>query len=140
MSQENVEAVRAVYEEWAKGNFRAGGDLWDRRVVFVPIGELPDTGDYFGLEGVTTFMRAFLQPWTNFTITAEELIEAGDSVVVVARQRGTGRASGLVAELEQQFQVWTFRGRTVIRFEAFRERAEALEAVGLSEQDAHADS
>jgi hypothetical protein len=41
--------------------------------------------------------------------------------------------SGLVAELEQQFQVWTFRGRTVIRFEAFRDRADALEAVGLRE-------
>ena len=133
MSQENVEIVRAVYDEWAKGNFRAGGDLWDSRVVFVPVAELPDAGDYFGLEGVTTFMRAFLQPWTNFTITAEELIEAGDSVVVVARQRGTGRESGLVADMGQQFQVWTFRGRTVIRFEAFRERADALEAVGLQE-------
>jgi ketosteroid isomerase-like protein len=131
MSRENVESVRAVYEEWAKGNFRAGGDLWDGRVVFVPDAELPDAGDYFGLEGVTTFMRAFLQPWTNFTITAEEVIEAGDSVVVVARQRGVGRESGLVAELEQRFQVWTFRGHMVIRFEAFRERAEALEAVGL---------
>jgi len=51
----------------------------------------------------------------------------------LARQRGTGRESGLVAELEQQFQVWTFRGRPVIRFEAFRERAEALDAVGLQE-------
>jgi ketosteroid isomerase-like protein len=133
MSQDNMTAVRAVYDEWAKGNFRAGGDLWDSRVVFVPIADLPDAGDYFGLEGITTFMRAFLQPWTNFTITADELIEAGDSVVVVARQRGIGRDSGLLAELEQQFQVWTFRGRTVIRFEAFRERAEALEAVGLRE-------
>jgi ketosteroid isomerase-like protein len=133
MSQKNVEIVKRVYEEWAKGNFRAAGDLWDRRVVFVPAAELPDAGDYFGLEGVATFMREFLQPWTNFTITAEELIEAGDSVVVVAHMRGEGRSTGLVTELEQQFQVWTFRGGSVIRFEAFRDRAEALEAVGLSE-------
>ena len=133
MSQENVEIVRGVYEEWAKGNFRTGGDLWDRRVVFVPIAELPDASEYFGLEGVTTFMRAFLQPWTNFTITAEELIEAGDSVVVVAHNRGEGRGSGLDAGTERQFHVWTFRGHAVIRFEAFRDRAEALEAVGLSE-------
>jgi ketosteroid isomerase-like protein len=132
MSQENVEIVRAIYEQFAKGNFRAGGDLWDPRVVFIPAADLPDAGDHFGLEGVTTFMREFLQPWTNFTIAAEELIEAGDSVVVVARQRGEGRSTGLVAELEQQFQVWTFRGRSVIRFEAFRDRADALEAVGLS--------
>ena len=133
MSQENVEIVRAVYEEWAKGNFRAAGELWDQRVVFVPVAELPDSGDYFGLEGVTTFMRAFLQPWTRFTITAEELIEAGDSVVVLAHMQGTGRESGLVTDLEQQFQVWTFRGRSVIRFEAFQDRDEALEAVGLRE-------
>jgi ketosteroid isomerase-like protein len=133
MSQENVEIVRAIYEEWGKGNFRAGGDLWDRRVLFIPVAELPEAGDYLGPESVAEFMREFLQPWTNFTITAEELIEAGDSVVVAAHQRGVGRESGLVAELEQQFQVWTFRGRAVIRFEAFRERGDALEAVGLSE-------
>jgi hypothetical protein len=26
MSRENVEIVRAIYEEWGKGNFRAGGE------------------------------------------------------------------------------------------------------------------
>jgi len=30
--------------------------------------------------------------------------------------------------------VWSFRGRKVIRLDAVRERAEALEAVGLSDQ------
>jgi ketosteroid isomerase-like protein len=133
MSQENVEALRAVYEEWAKGNFAAGGDLWDRRVLFIPMSDLPDVGDYLGPEGVTAFMGAFLQAWTNFTIAAEELIEARDSVVVVANQQGAGRESGIPAELPQQFHVWTFRGRAVIRFEAFQNRAEALEAVGLRE-------
>ena len=133
MSRENVERVRAVYAEWERGNFRAGGDLWDRRVQFIPTSELPDVGDYVGPLGVAQFMRQFLQPWTTFTITAEELIEAGDSVVVAAHQRGVGRESGLVADLPQQFQVWTFRGHTVIRFEVFQDRGDALAAVGLSE-------
>jgi ketosteroid isomerase-like protein len=134
MSQENVEVVRAIYEEWAKGNLRAGRDLYDRRVVFIPIAEMFDARDFYvGLEGVAEFMRPFLQAWTNFTLTAEELIEAGDSVVVAARQRGLGRESGVLAEFEHQFQVWTFRGAAVIRFEVFRDRGEALEAVGLRE-------
>jgi ketosteroid isomerase-like protein len=133
MSQENVERVRAVYAEWGRGNFRAGGDLWDRRVQFIPVADLPEGGEYVGPRGVTHFMRDFLQPWTDFTIAAQELIEAGDSVVVAAHHRGVGRESGLVADLPQQFHVWTFRGPAVTRFEAFRDRAEALAAVGLSE-------
>ena len=132
MSRQNVEVVRAVYEEWGKGNFQAGGGPWDRRVLFIPVPDLPNVGEYLGPEGVTELMRGFLEPWTNFT-AAEELIDAGDSVVVAARQRGVGRGSRLVAEVPRQFQVWTFRGHAVIRFEAFRDRAEALEAVGLSE-------
>ena len=134
MSRENVERVRAVYKEWAQGNFRAGEGLWDRRVVFIPSdADLPDVGDYFGPQGVLDFMRAFLQPWVSYTIVADELIEAGDSVIAVVRQSGVGRESGLVADLPQQFQVWTFRASAVIRFEAFRDRAEALNAVGLAE-------
>ena len=47
-----------------------------------------------GLADVASFMREFLQPWTNFTITAEDFIEAGDSVVVVARRAGSGGRAG----------------------------------------------
>jgi ketosteroid isomerase-like protein len=132
MSRENVEVVRAIYEEWGKGNFRAGGELWDGRVVFVPGPEVPDVGDYLGPEGITEFMTGWLRQWATYTIAADELIEAGDSVVVTTRQRGVGRGSGVAADV-QEFHVWTFRGRKVIRFEAFQERAEALEAVGLRE-------
>jgi hypothetical protein len=35
MSGENIAAVRAVYEEWAKGNFRAGVELFDRQILVV---------------------------------------------------------------------------------------------------------
>jgi hypothetical protein len=36
--------------------------------------------------------------------------------------------------------VYTFRVGVVVTMEAFRDRAEALEALGLSEQDARADT
>ena len=38
------------------------------------------------------------------------------------------------------YQVVTLRQSKAVRVEFFRDRGEALEAVGLSEQDAHADS
>jgi ketosteroid isomerase-like protein len=65
-------------------------------------------------------------------LAAEEIIAAGDSVLVGVHLRGVGRASGVPAE-SRHFTLWSFRGRKVIRIESFGERAEALEAAGLSE-------
>ena len=139
MSQENVEIVRAAYEEFAEGNLRDSLSLYDPLLLFIPITDFPSSDHYVRPEGLTAFMREYLQGWANFTMTAEELIEADSSVVVAVRQRAKGRESGVPSEI-LYFEVWTFRGRSVIRIEQFRERADALKAVGLAEQDAHADS
>ncbi len=133
MSQENVDVVRATYDEYAKGNLRAGLHLYDPSTVFIPVPDFPTFGHhYLGPEGLGTFMRAYLEGWTNLTMTAEELIEAQNSVVVAVRQRAAGRESD-APSTTRYFEVWTFRGRGVVRIEQFRDRAAALEAVGLSE-------
>src|SRR4051794_36341470 len=44
MSQENIEVVRAVYEEWKNGNFRAGVDLYDPEAVLVQGPGFPESG------------------------------------------------------------------------------------------------
>jgi ketosteroid isomerase-like protein len=67
-----------------------------------------------------------------FTLKSEEFISAGDSVLVSTRQQGIARISGIPSD-EDYFTVWSFRGRKVIRIETFRERAQALEAAGLSD-------
>jgi ketosteroid isomerase-like protein len=132
MSQERVDAVRSVYERWSEGDFRAAVDLLDPLVLFVMGPEFPDAGTYLGPEGVAEYTRGFLEPWEQITIDAEEIADAGDSVVVGVCQRGTGSGSGAATEF-RYFHVWSFRGRRVIRFETFRKRAQALEAAGLPE-------
>ncbi len=132
MSQQNVEVVRAAYEGYAKGNLRGRLDLYDPFTVFIPIPDFPASDHYLGAEGIGEFMRDFLKDWTRVTMTAEDVIEAENSVVVTVRQRATGRESGAATTMHY-FEVWTFRGSGVIRIEQFRERAAALEAVGLSE-------
>jgi ketosteroid isomerase-like protein len=132
MSQENVEVVRDIYERWREGDFRTSVDVLDPLVLFVLRPEFPDAGTYLGRERIAEYMRGFLEPWSRITIEAEDITDAGDSVVVAVRQAGVGEESGAATEL-RYFQVWSFRGRKVIRLENFRERAEALEAAGLSE-------
>jgi ketosteroid isomerase-like protein len=130
MSQENVEIVRGVFERWSQGDFQAGTDLFDSHVVLVLRPGFPDAGAYVGAEGVADYMRGFLEPWTRLTMEAEELLDAGDSVLVTVRQRGVGGGSGVSTELHY-FQLWTFRGGRLIRLESIRERSEALDAAGL---------
>jgi uncharacterized protein len=135
MSQENVEVVRAVYERWSEGDFRAAVALFDPHVVLVLGGGFgPDSPDatYLGAEAVSAYTRELLETWPDLTMEAEEIVPAGDSVVVSVHQHGVGSASGVPTEM-RFFTLWTFRGRKVIRLESFRERTEALEAVGLRE-------
>jgi ketosteroid isomerase-like protein len=134
-SRENVELVRQVYEQWGRGNFRAGAELYDPNVLLVLRPEFGPaaSGRYCGPEEIAKYMRdEFLAEWTGAVIAGGEFLDAGDSVVVGVHQRATGRESGTPVEM-RYFQVWTFRGGSVIRIESIMERADALEAVGLRE-------
>ncbi len=132
MSQENVEIVRAVYERWGEGDFRAILDVVDPLVLFVLRPPLPESGTYLGVERLVEYTRGFLEPWSHITIEAEDITDLEGTVIATVRQRGVGSGSGAETDL-RYFQVWSFRGRRVIRLEGFRERAEALEAAGLRE-------
>jgi ketosteroid isomerase-like protein len=127
---ENVEAVRAVYDRWGKGDFTAGVELFDPDVSLVLRPELPDAGTYRGPAAIAEYMHGFLAPWTRIAIEAEEILEAVDKVLVAVRQHGVGEASGIQTEL-RYFQLWTFRGGRVTGIESIRERDDALEAAGL---------
>jgi ketosteroid isomerase-like protein len=139
MSQENVEIIRAVYRRFSEGDFRASAELLDLHVVlvlgpqFAPnlLASSPVAGAFYGVNAVATYTRSILEDQA-VTMEAGEIDPVRDSVVVGVRQRAVGRASGVPTEI-RYFTVWSFRGPKVIRIESFTERAEALEATGLSE-------
>jgi ketosteroid isomerase-like protein len=77
----------------------------------------------------------------EWRIEVEQLIE-GRRERVIAFVHDGGRIKGSTREILQPvFHVYEFRAGKVVSLQIFLDRAEALEAVGLSEeQDAHADS
>ena len=83
-------------------------------------------------------MIGFWQTWRaafpDFRIEIEEIIDAGEKVIVLGGVRGRGAESGVDVQTSSFPQVWTFgdAGRP-LRVEMYQSRAEALEAVGLSE-------
>jgi ketosteroid isomerase-like protein len=138
MSQENVEAIRAVYDRFSEGDFRASADLLDPHVVLVLAPEFAPSlfsghgGVLYGVEAVADYTRSLLEVMTDFTMEAKDIVAAGESVLVDVHQRAVGRTSGVPTEVGY-CTPWTFRGPTVIRIESFGERADALEAAGLEE-------
>ena len=69
-----------------------------------------------------------------------ELIDAGDSVVAIYDAGARGRSSGAEVAWRSIPLIFTMRGGKIIRIDHPIDLDEALEAVGLSKQDAHAES
>ena len=135
MSQENVEAIRAAFEHYSRGDFSLLFAAMTDDFEFVTAAEMPDAGSYRGQEArewLTTYMESF----DGFTMEATEVIDAGDKAVSAVLQRGRPRGSEIPVE-SRWWQVVTFRDDGLARVEMFSRRDQALEAVGLSEQEAH---
>jgi hypothetical protein len=72
MSSENVALLEDIYERWSEGDFHLSlGE--DFSISMGP--DFPDAGEHTGAEGVSAYMRDFLEPWERLTIEAEEMFE-----------------------------------------------------------------
>ena len=141
MSQENVEVVRAAWEAWADGDMDRLFALYADDVVWdlTNFREWPDAV-YERHDGVRRFLSEWLEVWDAYEVGVDGIVLAPDArVVTLAWQRGVGRRSGLTMDLKWA-QINTVRDGRIVRMDNYDDRRKALEAVGLSEQDAHADS
>jgi uncharacterized protein len=89
-------------------------------------------GLYHGPDEIARGFGRWLGAWEEFRVEIEELIDAGDHVVLFARMHGTGRESGFEVE-QRPALVCEVRDGKVVEARGFRDRAEALEAAGLRE-------
>jgi ketosteroid isomerase-like protein len=138
MSQENVERAWEAYGALGIAAQKGDLDAFFREYVhpeieWVPLEGAPDIAVSRGHEAVKGRMMAMLDIMDEPQIEAEEIIDAGESVVVVTfRMSGRGRGSGMDVEASM-CHVVTERDNKAVRIEWHGSRAEALEAAGLSE-------
>jgi len=133
MSQENVEVVKEFTRRFEGGDRGDWRDYFDPNVVLdASATESPFAGVYRGHQGIERFFRDWLGTWKDYEIAHREYIDAGDAVVVVFRQSGTGRGSGVRTERDF-FGVYELRELKVVRYHMYESRQEALEAAGLRE-------
>jgi len=136
MSQENVEIVRAIFRGWNDAGVEGMLPFCHEEFEYLPAEE---GGSVHGHDALRRYFERWSEAWDNFDFGPTEFLDAGDYVFVGVALNGRGRGSGVEVRMEG-WQVWLIRGERAARCEEYLDRAEALEAVGLSEQDAHVES
>jgi ketosteroid isomerase-like protein len=138
MSQENVEVVRAVYETWNAGDMDAFRELFHPEAIMRIGGGLAGAGAVLRSRGVMRECGQLRGAWDADALEViSDFIDIADHVVL----RFIWRGAGYNPEANMEFTgLWTVRKGRIFFVEFFWDHAEALEAVGLSEQDAHPDS
>ncbi len=131
MSQENVEIVRRCYEHLNRGDVAGFVELCDDDVLIDMSERVFNPDTYKGHDGIRRFYEGVRDAWESYRWDVEETRVAGDSVIAMLHCQGQGR-EGLRVDWRVAW-LWKFwRGRPVsLRF--YRDRAQALEAAGLSE-------
>ena len=132
MSQENVELVRRWIELFNRRDTAGLIELtepdFEMKSLLVAI-----ESDF---RGEADFPHAYFEQiddaYEDFQSVPDEFIDAGGAVLVATRLNWRGRASGAHGETSIVAVFWVRDGR-VFREETFTDRAEALEAAGLSE-------
>ncbi len=133
MSQENLEIVRRGYEAMNKREFPRMSEFLHPEVEFDLSRNIMNPDVYRGYEGFERLVGVIEDVWDDFRFEVHDLIDGGDQVVAEVSVLGTGRGSGVETEM-RIFNVWTLRDGKVARLAGgYRERADALDAAGLSD-------
>ena len=129
MSQENLEIVRRLLEACNRHDWDAMLETGDPEIEIVTL----TTGTHRGYAGWRRVVEQMAEEVSDFQFVPEDSIDVGvDRVVVVTRWVGTGRTSG-IAFSQTIGLVYTLRDGLVVRQESFRNKDDALKAVGLKE-------
>jgi uncharacterized protein len=132
MSQENVEVVRravaAVNDRDIDGYLAC---CTDDVQLTNPLSEV--AGAYDGPDGIRRFFADVADAGPDFKTTIERVEPVGPNrILTLMYVVATGRASGIPTEARTG-NVYDFRDGKIERVRIFIDRAEALEAAGLSE-------
>jgi ketosteroid isomerase-like protein len=134
MSQQNVEILRDHFAATNERDFPLAMSHYAEDVVLVV---RPDAflegGTFTGREAVGQWFGNWFATFeAGYHFEIEEERDLGDAVLLVVSHSGRGRASGAEVHGRNGY-LYTFRDGKIVRAELYAGRAEALEAVGLTD-------
>ena len=139
MSQENVELSYRAVDAFNQRDLDALLAMADEDVeVFSRLAPIEESR-YRGYEGIRRWQQDLYGVFPDWHGELLEVRDFGDFTMGVIRVRGHGGESGVPVD-QVIWQVAEWRNGKLVGLSSHDSEAEALQAVGPSEQDAHADS
>jgi ketosteroid isomerase-like protein len=132
MSQENVEIARRLNEAVNRGDLTAVLELLDPGFEWWDRADDPGATVHRGHDGFSKFIADLDADLVDMQVEVREFADMGDYVVADVRVHGRGRASGAAFE-EHEFHVLRLRDGKATELREYRSRADALEALDLSD-------
>ena len=134
MSQENVDVVRAQFAALGHGGLEAVTHFWHADIEWRAIeGALDDVGIMRGEHAVRRYYQDWIDTMDALHADIEEvLFDDDERVAAVVRNSGRGRVSGVLTR-GRYYVACTVRHGRIVSGREYETRAEALEAVGVSE-------
>ncbi|MFZ0745804.1 MAG: nuclear transport factor 2 family protein [Terracidiphilus sp.] len=131
MSATNLDLMKDLYAAIDRGDGPAALSMLDPGIVWNEAENFPyaDRNPYLGSAAVAegVFFRLATE-WDHFQAVPSEFIDAGDTVVVTGRYRGTYKATHVA--LDAQFaHIWRLRDGRITGFQQFTDTAQAKRAV-----------
>jgi|ERR1700730_11790450 len=131
MSKENVEIAKRSVDAFNRRDLDALLDLATPDCVM--FSQLLDaTADFQGREGLERFYGMLSDSWEEFHSVIEEYRDLGDRVLMLGRNTGRGKGSGVTIDAPTA-TIYDFREGKISLIRLFLDQAEALRAAGLSE-------
>ena len=135
MSQANAELASRVLDALARRDVSCLVDLCDPDVrwhSFFAEVTFGRGGGYRGHDGIRQYVSDLNDAWEIVRGEVDAAIEVGDIALLVGRIHYRGKASG-VETASPAGWMFKFRDGKVLRFRAFRDPEQVLEAAGLSD-------
>ncbi len=131
MSRENVAQVEAIYAAFGAGDVPGVLSRMSPDIVWNEAENFPyaDRNPYLGPEAVLTGVFARIgEDWDGFTVVPEDLLDAGDTVVVLGRYRGSYKATGRTLDA-QLVHVWRLEDGKVVRFQQYTDTLQTARVI-----------
>lgn len=116
-----VETLKRGYAALNRGDLSIVLDLLDPEIEWHEPAPSLEAGAHRGRDGFERFLQSWLESFDGFRVEPER----GDDLVVVGRQTGTGRSSGLQVDARLA-HVWTVADGRAVRWEAVPDPEVAL--------------
>ncbi|HLM25892.1 MAG TPA: nuclear transport factor 2 family protein [Thermoleophilaceae bacterium] len=126
----HIDELRGRYEAFNEGDIETATELWADDFVWQGSNstELPGGGEHRGRDQALQVLQQAVGAWDEFSLTADEFLESGDTVVVLGHT--DVKKGGQSAEVPV-VHIWRWEGDQIKRLQILTDTHQTAQLLGV---------